>query len=80
MEKHEINKRVGTYYKDLYAEKPTNDADLPNGMRNLVNDTDGTLAAQITIGEVSRTLFMKLNQGNSPGNDGLTVGLYKVLW
>jgi len=30
--------------------------------------------------EISNILFTKLNEGKSPGNDGLTVGFYKHFW
>jgi len=34
----------------------------------------------VTAGEFHKAVFKSMNPGKSPGNDGLTVGLYKALW
>jgi len=34
----------------------------------------------ITMGELHKSLTKSMNPGKSPGNDGLTVGLFKALW
>lgn len=76
--KPEINDRIHDFYADLYSEKKVTEPKLPEQMRGLAKDD--TAEREITPGELTRTLFKHLNAGKSPGNDGLTVGLYKVLW
>ena len=53
---------------------------LHDDMRGMVGEHRQALAKALTVGEMTRTLFKKLNPGKSPGSDGLTVGYYKVLW
>ena len=77
----QINEEIHTYYKDLYTKRNETAFHPPISLRNRISEEDNRkLGKEVTIGELTRTLFKKMHAGKSPGNDGLTVGLYRKMW
>jgi len=75
-----IQEKIQEYYKDLLNSAPhtLNDSwlrDLPT----LRPESKGKLEREVTLAELEKSLF-SMQQGKSPGNDGLTVGFLRTFW
>ena len=87
----EINNEIHNYYKKLYKEETRTPIeqrlnDLPEWkytMENLnkINERDKELLNNdIQEEELRETIYNSMNKGKSPGNDGITLELYQLIW
>jgi len=81
----DIQEEIHRHYSEIYAPKLT---DSPNERwKETMNELPKISEAQkkgldrpISEGELGNTLFKHMKEGKSPGNDGLTVLLYRTYW
>jgi hypothetical protein len=79
LSRDQISKEIYKFYSELYAHRETAESiSLPDRLKGVMEDPDA--GRDITIKELTHILHNKLNSGKSPGNDGLTVGIYKIFW
>ena len=86
-DQHEILKAQREYYKELYSKESQNeniDANADEFLRDsntpyLTEEEQDKCEGLITIGEASLALSL-MNNGSSPGLDGLTTEFYKYFW
>jgi exonuclease III len=81
----QINNEIHRFYSDLYKARPTTTLagswlDFAKDMDTLTQAQKEALAKPISEKEVEAVLFRSMKSGKAPGNDGLTVALYKALW
>jgi len=78
----EVNHTLYTEHEALYAAQAYVAAiwDWASLMPRISNEEKRASGKPITKGECTKALFQKMKVGKSPGNDGLTVGLYRTLW
>jgi len=78
--KERVNDYIKGYVKKVYTKEEVVASqewltDLPR-----INQVDSEhMGRPVTAGEYHKAVFNSMNPGKSPGNDGLTVGLYKAL-
>jgi exonuclease III len=80
-----VNEQVYKFYKNLYAKREDIANDLfPHwpipSAASLTDDERTSLSRDVTEEELKHTLFKLTKEGKAPGNDGLTVALYRSLW
>jgi len=78
----EIQEALSKFYGDLFKK---NEYLKPcerwyKNVPRLTEEDRKDLSGEITTQEVHNILFKEMHQGKSPGNDGLTVGLYQACW
>jgi hypothetical protein len=82
---NEVNNHIHSFYSTLYKSKTNShwpadwNTDIDR-MKNLTEAEISSLGKPLTLQELKLTLFRGMKEGKAPGNDGLTVGLYKSLW
>ena len=82
----EILNRIATYYEDLYKETNTQDVTehLQNFKRNLnipqVSEHAKEYCDSNITEEEVKIAVSKMNNGSSPGLDGIPVEFYKIFW
>jgi hypothetical protein len=85
LSKEQCNEEIFDFYKELYQKRKCSapSSKLKKVLEDLPKLTPADtsrLARPITMAEVSTTLFQRMNDGKSPGSDGLTVAFYKKFW
>ena len=82
LNQQEINQKIFSYYKDLFKGKEVHIEEKwkPPASIKIPDASKNRLAAPFTHEELASVLFKKMHHGKSPGNDGLTVTVYKKLW
>jgi len=81
----EVNTEIYAFYSKLYAHHRTEKmgemwkAALRE--KRITDEIDiRILNNELSLGEIKNTLFKQMKNGKAPGNDGLTVGLYRAMW
>jgi hypothetical protein len=81
----EINQEIHRFYSTLYSARAT--IDLRGSWRRRAEEMDvlspeekTSLGRPISINELDRSVFKLMKAGKAPGNDGLTVKLYRTFW
>lgn len=77
---YEASRKVTEFYTRLYNKKPRECSWAYRPDTTLSEQEKTGLAQEIPMAEFTRVLMNCLANGKSPGNDGLTIGLYRVLW
>jgi len=83
-EKQDIQEEIYNYFKDLFTQEQKTEEGNTEAWYNLLpkisDEEKKELEKEFTMNEIYNIVFKKMHQGKSPGNDGLTLGLYQVLW
>jgi len=79
-EKSEVSEAIADYFQRLYSSgaHAVTDDWLEN-VPQLDDKSRDVLSRPLTCEELEKALFA-MQQGKSPGNDGLTVGFYRTFW
>ena len=77
-----IMEHITKFYQELYSKKERKEnekiLDIPESKQLSEGDKEG-LEKELTGAELFQAL-RNMKEGKAPGNDGLTVGLYKAIW
>jgi exonuclease III len=85
LEEQEVNHTIHSFYSDLYQSRgarawpPEWNAAIDE-MKKLQGQELEALGRPITLPEIENTLFKGMKKGKAPGNDGLTIEVYRALW
>jgi len=84
LSKTEINYEIFNFYSKIFGNPSVSqiaeNTDLLNLLPKIPEEKIPNLECEVTEKEIETILFKKLNDGKSPGNDGLTVKFYKTFW
>jgi len=79
---NEVNCTLYKEHESLYAKRRYAPSiwDWAALLPRITNQEKRATGSPITKNECTKALFQKMQIGKSPGNDGLTVGLYRTIW
>ncbi len=86
MTQEECEREVKQFYTELFKKREveaiedTEVMQVIEGMPKLSCAQVEALNREVTHSEIRNVLFKHLHHGKSPGNDGLTVAVYKTFW
>ena len=77
-----IEKALVDFYESLYRKREVNPhcEDWLDPLPSIDAAQSRKLDEPITMNEISNVVFKSMHKGKSPGNDGLTLGLYMIAW
>ena len=77
-----IEKELSQFYEELYRKREVdpNCEDWLEQLPSINLEQKNKLDKEFTMNEVSNVVLKSMHQGKSPGNDGLTLGIYILAW